>query len=45
LQRIFDSGNLRHLGYCSPKIGVFWRKNKTPVTSRASNLEVQRSLR
>jgi hypothetical protein len=22
LQRIFDSGNFRHLGYCSPKIGV-----------------------
>ena len=45
LQRIFDSGNFRHFAYCSLKIGVCCLKNKTPVTSGASNIEVQRSLR
>src|SRR5260221_5060073 len=37
LQSIFNSGNLCHFGYCSAKIDVSCRKNKTPVTSRASN--------
>jgi hypothetical protein len=38
LQSIFDSGNLGHCGYCSAKTRISLRKNKTPVTSRASNL-------
>ena len=44
LHGVFESGNFRHLPYCSPKIGVFLRKNKTLVTPRASNLGIQRSL-
>src|SRR5579864_5232106 len=38
LQRILNSGNFRHFAYCSLKIGVCCLKNKTPVTSGASNI-------
>jgi hypothetical protein len=38
LQSIFDGRNLRHFGYCSAEIAVSCGKNKTQVTSRASNL-------
>ena len=31
LQRILDIGNLRHCGYCRPKMGVSLLKNKTEV--------------
>jgi hypothetical protein len=39
LHGIFDCGNLRHFAYCSPKIGVFFLKNKTQVTLLASNVK------
>lgn len=38
LQSIFDGRNLRHFGYCSAKIAGSCGKNKTQVTSLASNL-------